>query len=185
LFYKPNDLKIEKAEIIGQSIKQKPRSFNSIDLSPESYFKNYTVLVSEDDGSNKPDEENILSGLWLTGDFTTKIDSPAQYFTKTANTEALDALLISENWKRFDWNSVLSGAAPTIKTNSEKYLSYRVKPIKNNALLINTNVNLLIRLGKNEPAFSQFTTDQNGYVYLNNVNTDEPLDVPLFVNSEK
>lgn len=183
-FIKPNDLKIEKAEIIGQSIKQTPRSFNSIDLSPESYFKNYTVLVSEDDGSNKPEEENILSGLWLTGDFTTKIDSPAQYFTKTANTEALDALLISENWKRFDWNSVLSGAAPTIKTNSEKYLSYRVKPIKNNALLVNTNVNLVIRLGKNEPAFSQFTTDQNGYVYLNNVNTDEPLDVSLFVNSE-
>lgn len=183
-FIKPGNLKIEKAEIIGQSIKQTPRSFNSIDLSPESYFKNYTVLVSEDDGSNKPEEENILSSLWLTGDFTSKIDSPAQYFSKNANTDALDALLISETWKRFDWNSLLSGAAPTIKTNSEKYLSYRVKPIKNNALLINTNVNLLIRLGKNEPAFSQFKTDQSGYVYLNNVNTDEPLDVSLFVNSE-
>lgn len=183
-FIKPNNLKIEKAEIIGQSIKQTPRSFNSIDLSPESYFKNYTVLVSEDDGSNKPEEENILSSLWLTGDFTSKIDSPAQYFSKNANADALDALLISETWKRFDWNSVLSGSVPTIKTNAEKYLSYKVKPIKNNALLINTNVNLLIRLGKNEPAFSQFKTDQNGYVYLNNVNTDEPLEVSLFVNSE-
>ncbi|MDW9382853.1 TonB-dependent receptor plug domain-containing protein [Chryseobacterium sp. JV558] len=183
-FIKPGDLKIEKAEIVGQSLKPTPRAFNSIDLSPESYFKNYTVVVSDDDGIQTPEEENILSALWLTGDFTTRIDSPAQYFSKNANSEALDALLISENWKRFDWNSVLSGTAPTIKTKSQQYLSYRVKPIKNNALLINSDVNLVLQLGKNEPAFNQFKTDQNGYVYLNNLNNDEPVNVSLFVNSE-
>lgn len=184
-FIRPGNLKIEKAEIVGQSLKPTPRAFNSIDLSPESYFKNYTVLVSEDNGNQNPEEENILSGLWLTGDFTSKIDSPAQYFSKTANTEALDALLISETWKRFDWNSVLSGAVPTIKTVSQQFLSYRVKPIKNNALLVNTTVNLVLRVGKGDPAINQFKTDQNGYVYLNNLNNDEPVDVSLFVNAEK
>ncbi|MDM1555998.1 MULTISPECIES: hypothetical protein [Chryseobacterium] len=183
-FIKPNDLKLEKADIIGQSIKQTPRSFNSIDLSPESYFKKYTVLVSEDDGSNKPEEENILSSLWLTGDFTTRIDSPAQYFSKNANSEALDALLISEKWKRFDWNSVLSGSTPTIKTSSQKFLSYRVKPIKNNALIINSAVVLLLKSGKGEPIISPFQTDQSGYVYLNNLSNDEPLTVSLYANSK-
>ena len=118
-FIKPGNLKVEKAEIVGQSLKPTPRAFNSIDLSPESYFKNYTVVVSEDNGNLTPEEDNILSGLWLTGDFTTRIDSPAQYFAKNANTEALDALLISENWKRFDWNAVLSGTVPAIKTQSQ------------------------------------------------------------------
>ncbi|PXW16256.1 TonB-dependent receptor-like protein [Chryseobacterium sp. CBTAP 102] len=183
-FIKPGNLKIEKAEIVGQSLKTTPRAFNSIDLSPESYFKNYTVLVSEDNGAQTPEADNILSALWLTGDFTTRIDSPAQYFSKNTNTEALDALLISENWKRFDWSSVLSGTAPIIKTPSQKYLSYRVKPIKNNALLPNTNVNLLAKSGQNQPAFSQFKTDQNGYIYLNNLNNDEPLEITAFVNSE-
>ncbi|WP_261512555.1 hypothetical protein [Chryseobacterium paludis] len=183
-FIKPNNLKIEKAEIIGQNLKQTPRSFNSIDLSPESVFKNYTVLVSEDDGSHNQDEENILSSLWLTGDFTTKIDTPAQYFSKTANSEALDALLISENWKRFDWNSLLSRSLPVIKTNSQKFLSYRIKPLKNNALLKDTNVNLVLKLGENEPVINQFKTDQNGYIYLDNLSFNEPLDVSLFVNSE-
>ncbi|WP_276965987.1 hypothetical protein [Chryseobacterium sp.] len=183
-FIKPGNLKIEKAEIVGQSLKTTPRAFNSIDLSPESYFKNYTVLVSEDNGTQTPEADNILSALWLTGDFTTRIDSPAQYFSKNTNTEALDALLISENWKRFDWSSVLSGTAPIIKTPSQKYLSYRVKPIKNNALLPNTNVNLLAKSGQNQPAFSQFKTDQNGYIYLNNLNNDEPLEITAFVNSE-
>lgn len=183
-FIKPGQLKLEKAEIVGQNIKQTPRSFNSIDLSPESYFKNYTVLVSEDNGTQNPEEENILSALWLTGDFTTNIDSPAQYFSKNANTEALDALLISENWKRFDWNSVLSGSTPTITTNSQQYLSYRVKPIKNGSQLINTNVSLVLKLGKDEPVINQFQTDQNGFIYLNNLNYDEPLDVSLFVNSQ-
>lgn len=183
-FIKPDHLKIEKAEIIGQSIKQTPRSFNNIDLSPESYFKNYTVLVSEDDGTQKPEEENILSGLWLTGDFTTPIDSPAQYFSNNANSEALDALLISENWKRFDWNSVLSGSVPTIKTQSQKFLSYRIKPVKNNALILNSSVILLLKSGKSEPIISPFQTDQSGYVYLNNLSNDEPLTVSLFSNSE-
>lgn len=184
-FIKPDQLKIEKAEIIGQNIKLTPRSFNSIDLSPESYFKNYTVLVSDDSGAQNPEEENILSGLWLTGDFTTRIDSPAQYFSKNANTEALDALLISENWQRFDWNSLLNGAVPTIKTKPQQYLSYKIKPIKNNALLINSTVNLILKLGNSEPVINQFQTDQNGYAYLNNLNYNEPLDVSLFVNSEK
>ncbi|RTZ46215.1 hypothetical protein EJ377_17430 [Chryseobacterium arthrosphaerae] len=74
---------------------------------------------------------------------------------------------------------MLSGAAPAIKTESPKFLSYRVKPIKNNALLINSNVNLLLKLGKNEPSFNQFKTDQNGYIYLNNLSNDEPLEVSV------
>ncbi|WP_126651534.1 hypothetical protein [Chryseobacterium aureum] len=184
-FIRPGNLKVEKAEIVGQNLKPVPRAFNSIDLSPESYFKNYTVLVSEDNGTQSQEEENILSALWLTGDFTSKIDSPAQYFSKNANTEALDALLISETWKRFDWNSVLSGAAPVIKTVPQQFLSYRVKPIKNNALLVNSTVNLVLRAGKGDPIINQFQTDQNGYIYLNNINTDQPLNVSLFVNAEK
>ncbi len=184
-FIKPNNLKLEKADIIGKNLKTTPRSFNSIDLSPESYFKNYTVLVNEDDGSNSSEEENLLSSLWLTGDLASKIDSPAQYFTINANSEALDALLISENWKRFDWNSVLNGSVPAIKNNSQKFLSYRVKPLKNNAMLKDTNVTLALKLGKNEPSINLFKTDQNGYVYLDNLSFDEPLSVSLFVNAEK
>lgn len=183
-FIKPNNLKIEKAEIVAQNLKQTPRSFNSIDLSPESYFKNYTVVVSDDDGSNNPEEENLLSTLWLTGDFNSKIDNPAQYFSKNANSEALDALLISENWKRFDWNTVLSGSVPVIKNNSQKFLSYRIKPLKDNTLMKDTNVNLVLKLGENEPTINPFKTDQNGYVYLNNISFNEPLNVSLFVNSE-
>jgi len=184
-FIKPNNLKVEKAEIIGKNLKETPRSFNSIDLSPESYFKNYTVVVSDDDGSNNTEDENILSSLWLTGDFTSKIDTPAQYFSKNANSEALDALLISENWKRFDWNSVLSGSVPAIKTSSQKFLSYKVKPIKDNSIVRDAAVTLALRLGEGQPTVSLFKTDQSGYVYLDNLNFNEPLGISLFVNQEK
>lgn len=184
-FIKPNNLKVEKAEIIGKNLKETPRSFNSIDLSPESYFKNYTVVVSDDDGSNNTEDENILSSLWLTGDFTSKIDTPAQYFSKNTNSEALDALLISENWKRFDWNSVLSGSVPAIKTSSQKFLSYKVKPIKDNSIVRDAAVTLALRLGEGQPTVSLFKTDQNGYIYLDNLNFNEPLGISLFVNQEK
>lgn len=184
-FIQSNNLNIKKAEIIDRNIKQTSRSFNSIDLSPKSYFKNYTVLVSDDDGSNKPEEENILSRLWLTGDFTTKIDSPAQYFSKNANSEALDALLISETWKRFDWNSVLSGPVPILKTNSQQFLSYKIKPLKNNALLKNTEITLALKSGNNPPIINASKTDQNGYIYLDDINFNQSFSVSLFVNPEK
>lgn len=184
-FIKANHLSIEKAEIIDLDIKQLPRSFNSIDLSPKSYFKNYTVLVSDDDGNNKSEEENILSRLWLTGDFTTKIDNPAQYFSKNANSEALDALLISETWKRFDWNSVLNGPVPTLKAKSQRFLSYKIKTLKNNALLKNTEVTVALKLGKNAPIVNASKTDQNGYIYLDDINFNQAFSVSLFVNPEK
>ncbi|AZA84375.1 hypothetical protein C1637_05905 [Chryseobacterium lactis] len=184
-FIRPNNLKINKAQIVARNIKQTPGSFSSIDLSPETFFKNYTVLVSEDNGSSNPEEENILSALWLTGDFTGKIDAPAQYFSTNANTEALDALLISENWKRFDWNAVLNGSVPAITTPSQQFLSYKIKPVKNNALLKDTNVTVALKLGEEAPAVNLFKTDESGYFYLNNINFNEPLSISIFVNSDK
>ncbi|WP_407404843.1 hypothetical protein [Chryseobacterium sp.] len=184
-FIKPNNLKIEKVDIIGKSIKQIPGSFNSIDISPESNFKNYTIVVNDADYSAAKDEENILSGLWLTGDFTSRIDSPAQYFTSNAKADALDALLISENWKKFDWNNLLSGSLPNIKINNQNFLSYKIKPIKNNGLVKNSSVNLVLQLGEKEPAINQFTTDENGYVYLDQLNFNDPLAVSVFINSDK
>ncbi|WP_123947319.1 hypothetical protein [Chryseobacterium pennae] len=183
-FIKSDNLSIEKAEITDQNIRQTSRSLNSIDLSPNPYFKNYMVLVSDDD-SNKPEEENILSRLWLTGDFTSKIDCPAQYFSNNANNEALDALLISETWKRFDWNSILSGPVPTLRTNAQQFLSYKLKPLKNNALLKNTEVTLALKSGKNPPIINASKTDQNGYIYLDNINFNQPFNVSLFLNPEK
>lgn len=184
-FIKPNNLKIEKVDIIGKSIKQIPGSFNSIDISPESNFKNYTIVVNDADYNAAKKEENILSGLWLTGDFTSRIDSPAQYFSTNANADALDALLISENWKKFDWNNLLSGNLPTIKYSDQKFLSYKIKPIKNNGLVKNASVNLVLKLGENEPAINQFITDENGYVYLDQLNFNDPLAVSVFINSDK
>jgi hypothetical protein len=183
-FIKSNNLNIVKPETIDRNIQPTPRSLNSIDLSPKSYFKNYTVLVSDND-SNKPEEENILSRLWLTGDFTTTIDNPAQYFSKNANSEALDALLISETWKRFDWNSVLSGSVPTLKTNSQQFLSYKIKPLKNNALLKNTEVTLALKPSKSAPIINVSKTDQNGYIYLDDISFSQPFGISLFVNPEK
>ncbi len=184
-FVKSNNLNIEKAEITDRNISQAPRSFNSIDLSAKPDFKNYTVLVSDDEDNNKPEEENILSRLWLTGDFTTRIDHPAQYFSKGANSEALDALLISETWKRFDWNSILSGPVPTFKNNSQQFLSYKIKPLKNNALLKNTEVTLALKPDKTPPIINASKTDQNGYIYLDDISFNQPFRLSLFVNPEK
>lgn len=60
------------------------------------------------------DADNIINYLWLKSDLRGNIESPDYYF-KNINPEteeAIDNLMLSQGWRRFQWNSVLNNAAP-------------------------------------------------------------------------
>lgn len=184
-FIKPKNLSISQPEFVGMSLNNQPRTFNSFDLHPDADYQHYTVLVR--DVNNVPADHNkgnILSSLWLTGDITSNIFSPAQYFSKDANSDALDALMISEQWKRFDWNDLLSGKTPEIKYIPKSNLSFKGRITKNSITLPNTTVNLLFQSETIQNGISQAQTDNNGYVYLENLNFDVPITVSYYLNKE-
>jgi hypothetical protein len=55
------------------------------------------------------DEGNIFNYLWLSSDLKGSIESPGYYF-KTVNAETdegLDNLMLTQGWRRFQWNDVL------------------------------------------------------------------------------
>ncbi len=185
-FIKPKNLSIDEPTFVDTSFNNQPRAFNSFDLQPDTDYPHYTVLVK--DISNEPansSKDNILSALWLTGDLTSSIYSPAQYFTKTANVDALDALLISEKWKRYDWESLLSGTKPDIKYKPQANLSFKGKITNNGRPLPNTAVNMIFTSENTQKSFVQAQTDDNGYLYLNNVMFNEPMTVSYYLNKEK
>jgi hypothetical protein len=131
------------------------------------------------------ERENILTSLWLTSDLTGRIDSPARYFDIDTDPEALDALLISEKWKRFDWNEVTNGKFPEIRYTPEPYISYKGTVYGGGGVVANQSVNLIFYFADSTTQLHQVTTDAKGVFELKNLIFEEPLKVYYQVNDKK
>lgn len=182
-FVQPQLLQIKKPILQSLSIKETPRGKNSFDIAKDSNSSNYSILVIDANTNSSEQEQSLLSTLWLTGDITSKISFPAQYFTNDRNVEALDALLISEKWKRFDWKSIISETFPVIQYKPENYLSYKgiVKILGKPAP--NTDLNLVFGSAPRTKIF-QVRTDNNGFFTLNNLIFENSMKFAYQLNSQ-
>ncbi|BFO68372.1 hypothetical protein [Chryseobacterium sp. KCF3-3] len=182
-FVQPQLLQFKQPLLQAVSLKDIPRGKNSFDIPKDANYSNYTVLVLDANTKSTEEDQSLLSSLWLTGDITSPVTSPAQYFTKTRNTEALDALLISEKWKRFEWKSIMTGNYPMIKYQPESYLSYKGKVNIQGKTAPNTEVNLIFG---SEPGsrMSQIKSDNNGFLTLNNLVFEDTMKFFYQLNSE-
>lgn len=75
---------------------------------------NMSMSVYRVDSLQHMDAEDIFSYLWLRSDLRGNIESPG-YYLKNTNAEAdeaVDNLMLSQGWRRFDWANILSSHAP-------------------------------------------------------------------------
>ena len=79
-FIDPSQLHVTQPTVSYSQADKTPRAYNTIEIPPQENYSNYTVVVRDD--AKNTEKNNILSALWLTGDFSSKITAPAQYFTK-------------------------------------------------------------------------------------------------------
>ncbi|MGN7863592.1 hypothetical protein [Chryseobacterium sp. 22458] len=182
-FVQPQVLQIKKPELQSLSFNTSSRGKNSFAIPKDSDYSSYTVLVLDANTKSTEEDQSLLSSLWLTGDIVSNIASPAQYFTKNRNTEALDALLISEKWKRFDWKSIISGNYPTIKYQPENYLSYKGKINVQGKPAPDTYLNLIFDSGSGSKVF-QIKSDHSGFFILNNLIFEDSMRFSYNLNSE-
>jgi hypothetical protein len=76
---------------------------------------NLSVSVFQADSLQNLNEQDIASYLWLSSELRGTIEGAGYYFEQGAeNSEALNNLLITQGWRRFEWNKVLTGK-PEIK----------------------------------------------------------------------
>lgn len=183
-FVNPKKLNLEEPTL-ALSMNNEPRAFNSFDIEPDDDHTSYTVLVKENDPAEPKNENTLLSAKWLTGDFISAIFDPSQYFEENANAEALDALLISEKWNRYDWESLLSEKKPELNYKPQKNLSFKGKVTNNGRFIPNKNINLLLKTEKSDKNFVPAVTDDNGFIYLDNIYFDEPLTISYYLNKDK
>lgn len=171
-FVQPQKLNVQKPAVQNSSFSGRAKSLNSFEIKPEPDIPDYTVVVY--DASKFENSDHLLSTLWLTGDFTDRIINPSQYFETNRNTEALDALMISEQWTRFNWQDIIAGRFPIIKNSPEPYLSYTIRMTANGKPAQNTAVNLMFEGEKAGSRLTTVTTDNNGDINLKNMAFDEP-----------
>ncbi|MFP3591083.1 hypothetical protein [Chryseobacterium sp. SIMBA_038] len=183
-FVQPQLLQIKKPALQSLSIKNGSREKSSFDITKDINCSNYTVLVIDSNTNSSEEEQSFLSTLWLTGDITSNISHPSQYFTKNRNVDALDALLISEKWKRFAWKYIISGNYPSIRYQPENYLSYKGKVNIQGKPAPNTDLNLMFASGSGTKLL-QVKTDNNGFFTLNNLAFENSMKFSYQLNSKE
>lgn len=183
-FVQPQQLKLLKPNLQEMDLSLKPRELNSFTINnPEVSY--YTVLVSDGETESSEDENSLPSKLWLTGDIISKIYNPSQYFTKNSNTQALDALLISEKWTRFNWQSIILGNFPIIRYKPENYLSYTGKVMTKGKPASETEFNLLYKIPNQGLQVALIKTDKKGFFELNNMAFEDTMTLSYQSNDTK
>ncbi|MFC6267407.1 hypothetical protein [Frigoriflavimonas asaccharolytica] len=175
-------LNIGKIDIASSGLKTGAKSLNSINIPTKSDFANFTALVADNFAESTEDENSLLSTIFLTGDIGSEISNPAQYFTSSRNLDALDALLISEKWERFNWRDILIGNFPKIMNKPNSYITYTGKASMDGTPVKNTTMNLVFSTKGSGTEFFQSKTDENGIFVLDNLIFEEPFEITYSID---
>lgn len=119
-------------------------------------------LISEADSN----QATLVSHLLLSSDLTGTIEQPGYYFNPKHSDrwQKLDLLLMTQGWRRFAWNDVLSGTIPPIKHPLERGLSLTGRVTRPNQKDIGEKVQLTFLMAYRDSSrnFMMGETDASG-----------------------
>lgn len=120
----------------------------------------------------KPDEaneSNILTSLLLTSDLSGYIEKPNYYFLndEVKTRIALDNLLLTQGWRKFNWQQINSGQPVTTNFTAEKNMHISGKITKGGKPVVKGKVSLF----SNSGGFFAIDTlsDENGRFNFDNI----------------
>ena len=105
-----------KVQMKKEAVNLTKRARNEISVTiPDSLVTNLSISVT-DAGLGYDSSNNIYSDLLIAGDLKGTIPGAASFLTNSANdNEHLDLLLLTHGWRRFNWETVISGKFPELK----------------------------------------------------------------------
>ena len=169
---------------LKSSLNTEKRAKNSFTIAKNENYSDYSIMVLDYNAKSSEEENSIFSSLWLTGDLGANIFKPAQYFTKNRNPQALDALLISEKWKRFNFKDLISGKYPKITNLSDAYISYKAKVMLDNGPALNKALNLIFETSEFGSQFYQVQTDSSGNFTLSGLQFEGNMNVSYQIEKD-
>jgi hypothetical protein len=98
-------------------------SVSAKDMSGKALAADLSMSVYRVDSLQDIDHSNIFNYLWLNSDLRGYIESPDYYFkaNDAETNEALDNLMLTQGWRRFQWSQVLENKQPAFAFSPEFY----------------------------------------------------------------
>src|SRR5690554_1220531 len=119
LIFNTNDNDIAKleAELSSPAYKRREKITLSLqlpDLDTVSFYNNLAISVTDKNTVALDTTNNLIATLLLSSELQGYIESPASYFTGSKTDPlALDALMTTQGWRRYDVPGVLKGKIST------------------------------------------------------------------------
>lgn len=117
----------ERVIFVNNRLHEFNTKLNTALVSLDKRGKNvYEIFVSDTASTNlsvsitdasigEPDERTIFSDLLLSSEITGKIHNPGYYLSSDADsvTANLDLIMLTNGWRRFDWDKIKAAVTPT------------------------------------------------------------------------
>jgi hypothetical protein len=105
-----------KVQMKKETVNLTKRARNEISVTiPDSLVTNLSISVT-DAGLGYDSSNNIYSDLLIAGDLKGTIPGAASFLSNSINAnEHLDLLLLTHGWRRFNWETVVTGKFPELK----------------------------------------------------------------------
>jgi hypothetical protein len=118
------------------------RGKNALDLFVhDTLFTNMSLSITDAD-INPTDQHTIFSDIFLTSEIKGKVYNPGYYLSGNSEEKAehLDLVMLTNGWRRFDWDKLKAYIGPKIEypiENEYMKLIGKVSGITNNAVELN------------------------------------------------
>ncbi len=114
-----------KLTVSAKSLQKRGRNVVDIDLMDTSKSNLAIAVTDAEVDGNRPGDNNIITGLLLTGDLHGYVKDPYYYFMNESDSlvQQLDLVMLTHGWRRFKWEDLAQGKVPVIKYPLANYLS--------------------------------------------------------------
>ena len=138
---------------------------NSFLLSGKGTAADLSMAVYKIDELQPIDETNIQNYLWLSSDLIGNVESPNSYFNEgdPQRFQAMDNLMLTNGWRRFNWENVLNDKKPVFEFLPEiagKIITGRIVPTKDNLPM--KGITAYLSMPSKRTQFRSSTSDENG-----------------------
>jgi hypothetical protein len=167
LFFVNSGDYIIQANMDNSVINTSPRNKNLISFSlNDTTSGTYSMSITDADAEIASTEgvDNIVSRLLLTDNLTGKIHNPAYYFelNDEQHNQHLDLVMLTNGWRRYNWNNILSNKFPSMAFKDPNYITLRgvVKKIFSTQLLPKTELMVFAKTKDTLPSVFNVRTNE-------------------------
>jgi len=134
--------------------------------APDTLLTNMSLSITDADMNSDP-SAGIINSMLLNADIRGYINNPSYYFAANdaANRQALDLLLLTHGWRKYNWVDMRAGKTPEIKFVPDEYLSIYGQLNKNGVKSGDKEqVNLIVRTKDSAKTMYSVFPDANGLI---------------------